>query len=287
MKDFSYIKPAQLGEAVSALKECRDPCLFAGGTDLLVGMKHNLIKPDCIIDLKGIPGLDSFELGDDWRFGALTRVRDVETSKTLQKQLPFLCQAAGSLGSTQVRNKATIGGNLCNASPAGDMATMFLAMDTRLVILSEKGQRQVGVDEFFQGPNLTVLKRDDILTEIRVPREIKNFRGLYLKFSQRKAMDIGMVNMALLLETDSGGTGCKTIRIALGAVAPTPIRARQAEKTVQGQPITSDLIRQAAELAADEARPISDFRASAHYRKALVRKLVEKGLLSLYNESRA
>lgn len=285
MKNFEYIKPDNLDDAIAAFKKYEDAFLLAGGTDILVGMKYDLVTPCYIIDLKGIPSLSTFEYQDGWKFGALTTVRDLEVSETLRKKMPFLCQAASSLGSVQIRNRATIGGNLCNASPAADMATMLLAMDSQTRIVSNDGEKLVALEDFFAGPNRTTLARGEVLTEIIVPQEVENSAGIYIKFGPRKAMDIGMVNVAVLLDADLAGRLCKKIRIALGAVAPTPIRAKQAEDLLNGEVLNPDIINRAAEVASSETSPISDFRASAEYRKELVRTLVARGINSLMEAS--
>jgi len=278
MKNFEYIKPNKLDEAVSILREYDGAFLLAGGTDLLIGMKNNFQKPQYIIDLKGISNIQSFNNQDGWNFGALTTIRDIEVSEVLRQKMPFLCQAASCLGSVQIRNRATIGGNLCTASPAADMANMFLAMDSMIKIVSVDGEKVIGLDEFFTGPKRTILNKSEVLTEIIVPKNVEHFKGLYLKFAPRKAMDIGIVNIAILLDADFESRLCKGIRIALGAVAPTPIRARQAEDLLNGNVLSSDLINNAAEVASSEADPISDFRASAGYRRELVKTLVARGI---------
>ncbi len=286
MKNFDYIKPSNLADAISALKEYENAFLFAGGTDLLVGMKNNSLKPQYIIDLKGISNIKSFEYQEGWHFGALTTIRDIEVSETLQQKMPFLCQAASCLGSIQIRNRATIGGNLCNASPAADMATMFLAMNSQAKIISIDNEKVVGLDKFFTGPNSTILNRDEVLTEIIVPKDAEQFKGVYIKFGPRKAMDIGIVSIVVLLDADFESGLCKRIRIALGAVAPTPIRARQAEGLLSGNALGPDSIDKAAELASSETDPISDFRASAGYRKELVKTLVVRGINTILASNR-
>jgi carbon-monoxide dehydrogenase medium subunit len=211
----------------------------------------------------------------------MTTIRDVEVSEVLQRKLPFLCQAASTVGSVQIRNRATIGGNLCNASPAADVSTMLLAMDSRVNIATGNGEKIVALEDFFTGPNSTILKKGEVLTEIIIPREVEQSRGLYIKFSPRKAMDIGMVNVALLVDAEPGTRLCKKIRIAMGAVAPTPIRAKQAENLLAGKILSPELIDRATEMASLETQPISDFRASANYRKALVKTIVARGIKSI------
>ena len=285
METFEYIKPKNLDNAIDALNTNENAFLLAGGTDLLVGMKYNSIKPECIVDLKEIPGMNTFDGKDGWRFGALTTIRDIETSNRLKKTMPFLNQAAKALGSIQIRNRATIGGNLCNASPCSNFGAMFLAMDAMLKILSKEGERQIALQDFFCGPNQTVLKKGDVLTQIMVPKDAEKSVGIFLKHSAGKSNDLGLVNIAITLQKGSGTNQCKKIAIAMGAVAPTPMRAKKAENILNNTVLTPDLIVKAAKQASKEAAPISDFRASADYRRSLVATMVAKGINTLLKAS--
>jgi carbon-monoxide dehydrogenase medium subunit len=259
--------------------------LLAGGTDLLIGMKTNTVRPNCIIDLKSIPGIDAIEYDSGFKIGALTTVRDIEVSPLIQQKVSALSAAAGTLGSIQIRNRATIGGNLCHGSPAADMAAILLAMNCEVKIVADNGEKTIALDRFFTGPNSTVLGKDEVLSEIIIPKEIEQFRGVYLKHGPRKAMDIGIVNIAVLLDADGKSGLCNQIIIALGAVAPTPIRAKKAEELLNGKMLTPELIQKAAEMASKEAKPISDFRASADYRKELVKSLVAEGIRQILESS--
>jgi carbon-monoxide dehydrogenase medium subunit len=189
-----------------------------------------------------------------------------------------LSEAAGTLGSIQIRNRATIGGNLCHGSPAADMAAILLAMNCEVKIATGNGARTIGLDQFFIAPNRTALQPNEILGQLIIPKEIEQFKGIYLKHGPRKAMDIGMVNIAILLDADAGSGLCNQIMIALGAVAPRPIRAKKAEALLNGNKLKPETIQKAAEAAAGEATPITDFRASAGYRKDLVENLVARGI---------
>jgi carbon-monoxide dehydrogenase medium subunit len=210
-------------------------------------------------------------------------VRDVEVSPLIREKIPALSEAAASLGSIQIRNRATIGGNLCHGSPAADMAAILLAMNCELQIATGNGAKTMGLDQFFTGPNSTVLNRNEVLAQIIIPKEIEQFKGIYLKHGPRKAMDIGIVNIAILLDADVSSGFCNQIMIALGSVAPRPIRAKKAEALLNANRLTPELIQEAAEAASDEATPISDFRASAGYRKDLVKNLVAKGIDQILN----
>lgn len=285
MKNFDYIRPVNMDNAVEALKKNDDAYLLAGGTDLLIGMKNNTVQPKCLIDLKSIPDIDSIEYENGFKLGPLTTIRDIEVSRLIRKKIPALSQAAGTLGSIQIRNRATIGGNLCHASPAADMATILLAMDCQVKIASYKSEKTIGLDQFYTGPNRTVIGRGEMLSEIIIPKDMERFKGVYLKYGPRKAMDIGIVNIALLLDADYERGLCNQIMIALGAVAPTPIRAKGAEELLNGNRLKAGSIGKVAQAAADEARPISDFRASAGYRRDLVRSLVTKGINQILKDN--
>ncbi len=285
MKRFDYVRPGNMQDAIAALQANDEPYLLAGGTDLLIGMKTNAVKPKCLIDLKGIPGLDCIEYNNGFKLGTLTTVQDVEASPLIREKIPALSEAAGTLGSIQIRNRATIGGNLCHGSPAADMAAILLAMNCELQIATGNGTKTIGLDQFFTGPNSTVLNRNEVLSQIIIPKEIEQFKGIYLKHGPRKAMDIGIVNIAILLDADVSGGFCNQIMIALGAVAPRPIRAKKAEALLNANRLTPELIQVAAEAASDEATPITDFRASAAYRKELVKNLIIKCILSILNDS--
>ena len=278
MKRFDYIKPATMEDAIAALKANDEPYLLAGGTDLLVEMKTQAVKPKCLIDLKGISGIAGIEYNNGFKLGTLTTVRDIEVSPLIREKIPALSQAAATLGSIQIRNRATIGGNLCHGSPAADMAAMLLAMNCEVSIASDKGEKTIGLDQFFTGPNSTVVGKHEVLSQIIIPKKMEQFKGVYLKHGPRKAMDIGIVNIAILLDVDLNNRFCNQVMIALGALAPTPIRARKAEALLSGKELKPDRIQKAAEAASDEAKPITDFRATAGYRKDLVKSLVRTGI---------
>ena len=210
--------------------------------------------------------------------GALASIRDIEVSPLIREKIPVLSQAAGTLGSIQIRNRATIGGNLCHGSPAADMSAILLAMNCDVTIVSDKGEKTIGLDQFFTGPNSTILGKDEMLSQIIIPEKMEQFKGVYLKHGPRKAMDIGIVNIAILVDADLNNGLCNQVMIALGAVAPTPIRAKKAEELLNGKELRPDRIQKAAEVASNEAKPITDFRATAGYRKNLVKSLVRTGI---------
>lgn len=285
METFEYIKPKSLEDAVDILNAYDNAQVLAGGTDLLVAMKYNAVRPECILDIKDIPGMNSVEFSDRWQFGALTTIRDIEVSDRLGQAMPFLTQAAQALGSVQIRNRATLGGNLCNASPCSNFGAMFLAMDATLEIMSKNGPARISLADFFLAPNRTALKKGEILSRIILPPKTDGWEGIFLKHSTGKSNDLGLVNIAITLQRDPDNSFCKKINIAMGAVAPTPVRAKKAEALLVHQPLTPERISKAAQQASQEASPITDFRATADYRRSLVTNMVEKGIRSLLHPS--
>ena len=278
MKRFDYIRPGTMEDAIAALQANDEAHLLAGGTDLLIGIKTKAVKPKCLIDMKGISGIDGIEYNNGFKLGAMTTVRDIEVSPLIREKIPVLSQAAATLGSIQIRNRATIGGNLCHGSPAADMAAILLAMNCKVSIASDEGERTIGLDQFFTGPNSTVVGKHEVLSQIIIPKKMEQFKGVYLKHGPRKAMDIGIVNIAIVLDADLTKGLCNQVMIALGAVAPAPIRAKKAEALLNGKELKPERIQKVAEAAADEAKPITDFRATAGYRKDLVKSLVVTGI---------
>ena len=286
MKRFDYLRPDNMADAIAALQATEEPCVLAGGTDLLIRLKTRTVKPQCLIDLKGIPDLDAIQYDNGFKLGALTTVRDIEVSPLIREKIPVLSEAAATLGSIQIRNRATVGGNLCHGSPAADMAAILLAMNSKVEIATGTGARTIELDQFFSAPNQTALKPNEVLSQIIIPEEIERFKGIYLKHGPRKAMDIGIVNIAIVLDADAASGLCNQIMIALGAVAPRPIRARKAEALLNGAKLNPEAIKKAAGAAADEATPITDFRASAGYRKDLVKNLVARGINQILKSNR-
>lgn len=278
MKRFDYLKPGSMGDAISALKEHEQPFLLAGGTDLLVAMKTDAVRARCLIDLKGIPGMDAVGYDNGFTIGPLSTIRELEMSPLVREKLPVLSEAAATLGSVQIRNRATIGGNLCHGSPAADMAVVLLAMDSEVSIASRDGERRTKLDRFFSGPGSTAVGVEEVLAGIHIPKELEHYKGVYLKHGPRRAMDIGIVNIAILMEADFSSQICKHVMIAMGAVGPTPLRAVAAEKILNGNRLTPEMIEKASEAASTEAKPITDFRASADYRRAMVAGLVSRGI---------
>jgi len=270
---FQYLESTSIEEAISILSRYDGKAkIIAGGTDLLVQMRNKAIRPEYLVDIGRIPELDYIKEGNNGlRIGALTTIRALEKSDELHQVYPVISQAAGQLGSVAIRNMGTLGGNLCNAAPSAETAPALIGLSARAKIVGPDGERVVPLEDFFAGPGETGLKKGELLVEIQVPPMPPDTKAVYLKHAIRGSIDLAIVGVAAIvtLEPDSGI--CKDIKIVLGAVAPTPMRARQAEEIIKGKKIDDALIDKCAQVASDESRPITDVRASAEYRKEMVR----------------
>jgi aerobic carbon-monoxide dehydrogenase medium subunit len=276
-------QPTSLQEASRLLKENGPGGRFlAGGTDLVIAMKEKGLVPKYVVDLKRIPGLTGIRENTDGSItiGALTTMREIEISPLLRRKYPFLAQSAAEVGSIQIRNRATVGGNMANATPSADTAPSLIALDATAKIVGVNGGRTVALEEFFRGPGQSVLGADEILTEITIPKSSSRRVGEYIKFSPREMMDLAYVGVAVAYTFGERERRCEGVRIVLGAVAPTPIRARRAEAAVEGQLLTEALAEKAGEIAAEESKPISDVRSSADYRRAMVGAMTKRALLN-------
>jgi carbon-monoxide dehydrogenase medium subunit len=276
---FNYLAPTTLDEALSLLANYKAKAkVIAGGTDLVPKLKRREIKaPDYVIDIKGIPGLNKIKPnGSGLTIDALVTIGDVEASPQIRQKFAVLAQAAQSMASPQVRHRGTIAGNICNAVPSADSAPALLTLGAKFKIISQKGQRMVGIEDFFTGPNQTILSDDEILREIQIADMPPKSQGVYLKLTPRRAMDLAIVGVAVVVIPQD--EICQDIRIALGAVAPTPIRAKKAEAVLKGQKLDDKLIEKAAQTAASQSNPIDDHRASAEYRRDMVEVLVRRAI---------
>ncbi|MCP4165399.1 MAG: xanthine dehydrogenase family protein subunit M [Chloroflexi bacterium] len=279
MKSFEYFEPSTLEEAVYLLERYNGRAsVLAGGTDLLVEMKEGLRTPAYVINIKHIAGMDylSYDEEEGLRIGSLVTIRAVETSQIVQKKYAGLAQAASDLGSIQIRNRATVAGNICRASPSADTLPSLIADQATIRVFGSRGERNILLEKFFAGPGQTVLTQDEVLTEIIVPAPPPRTGKVYFKHGRRKAMELASVGVAVTLTLESDI--CQDIRIVLGAVAPTPIRALKAEEVLRNNSIDRLDIAAAAQAAMVESRPISDVRSSADYRREMVRVLTSRAI---------
>jgi len=278
------VQPKSLTEALTLLAQHRETArVFAGGTDLVPQLRRREIPtPRYVIDLKSLGELEgmTYHEGTGLRIGPLTTIKAMAESPAVLDHFPALAQAASSMASPQVRSRGTFAGNICNAVPSADSAPALLVFDATVLLKGPNGERRVPLDRFFTGPRETVIGPDEILFEIAVPAPAPASRSTYLKLSPRHSMDLAIVGVAArgVLE---GGV-CKEVRIALGAVAPTPIREVAAEGMLQGKRITPELIEEAARNAITTCSPIDDHRASAEYRCDMVYAMTRRALYHVF-----
>ncbi len=283
---LEYLEPKTIQEACSLLSQHKEKArVIAGGTDLLPMMKRREVVPQYLIGLKNIPDLDyvRYSESDGLRFGALATLHAIETSPIIKEKFNALFQAAYSMASAQIRNRGTVGGNLCSAIPSADTAPALIALGARLKLISPRGERTIPVEEFFTGVRETALGEGELLVEVQVPNLPPHSGGVYLKHTLRRAMDLAIVGVAVVITSENGA--CKDVKIALGAVAPTPIRASKAEKVLKGKVLEDSLVEQAAKEAAGEARPISDIRSSLEYRREMVEVLTRRAVKQAWEKA--
>ncbi len=273
---FELLQPRELQQALELKKSYGEKAkVLAGGTDLLVLLKDQKLKAEKVLSLGGIRNLNFIRLeeGRGVTLGALATHGAVAASPIIQDKFPDLAEACAQVGAVQIQNLGTVCGNLCNASPAADAAPPLLLLDAILTLASTRGERSVSIHDFFLGPRRTVLQGDEILKEIFIPQPAGRRGATYIKLGQRKAMEIAIVGVGVAVYLNGSDRDVTECRIAMASVAPTPLRARKGEEILKGQEISDRLIEEAAEVAAEEASPISDIRAGRQYRLDMIRVL--------------
>ena len=278
MNAFEYFSPKTLAEASEILSRYHGEArAVAGGTDLLLKMKAGRIAPKAIVNIKRLPELRGLTFNSHLTLGALTTLEEIRRSPIIREHYPALSEAANTMASVQIRNLATVGGNMCNAAPSADLAPILIALNATAVIAGVTGERRLPLDEFFTGAGQTVLKPGELLVSVEAPPPAGP--SLYLKLSPREHMDIAVVGVGLALcGYNSLSQQCDSARVVLGAVAPIPLRARKAEAELESGALIMERIARAAKFAAEECQPIDDVRGSAWYRRRMVAVLTRRGL---------
>lgn len=280
MKNFEFQRPETIEDALKAIDGMGERCkIVAGGTNLVPNLRSGALRPELVIDLGGIEQLKKIELdGETVKIGAMATFAEIIGSSVIKERASILWEAASHIAGPLVRNRATLGGNLVDASPAADSAVPLLALDVEVTLLGNSGERAVSLGEFFLGYRKVDLKPGELLTGVSFKAPADNISQAFYKLGRRGAMAISVVSAGVLLEANQAG--CLRARIALGAVAPTPIRALAAEQVLVGSQIDAKLADSAGELASAATDPVSDIRATADYRSkvcgVLVRRLVMK-----------
>jgi len=301
MKKFDYLKPRTIEEALTLLaRHGKNAALIAGGTDVIVMIKQKAIAPDVLISLQGIPGLDRIRYNGSLSMGAMVTHRAIEKSEDIRRNFSALSDAADFLGSVQIRNVATIGGNICTAAPSADTATPLLVLGAKVKIKSLAGERVIPIEDFFRGPGKTALEPGEMVEELVLPSPPSNTGSAYHKLQRRLALDLPILGVSVFLsldrnritssdmlstaspissilhEMENDGILCQEVRIALGVAAPTPMRAVKAEALLRGKKISDELLADVAETAAQEAQPRDTLRGESWYRRDMIRVLIKR-----------
>lgn len=288
MKNFDYKLPASLDELTDMLSRGEHTVrLLAGGTDLVVAMRGHRITPELVIDTKRVEELNELSFNDHTMIlGASVTCRTVCRDPQIVKNFPALIDCATLIGGTQIQNRATLGGNLCNAAPSADTIPALIVLKAQTNICGPHGNRQVPVEEFCTGPGQTILEPNEILVSFSIPLPRQHEGAFFIRFIPRNDMDIAIANAAASIVIDSNGETIIEGRVAIGAVAPTPLYVSDVEPVLSGQPIADDVIAQAADIARQAARPITDMRGTVDQRKHLTEVLVRRALNGAVNRAR-
>jgi carbon-monoxide dehydrogenase medium subunit len=301
MKKYDYFKPKTIEEALALSAQYGGKAKWiAGGTDVIVMIKQKTMAPDALISLQAIQGLDQIKFNGALTIGPMVTHRAIEKSEIIRKNFSALTDAADYLGSVQIRNVATLGGNICSAAPSADTATPLLVLGTRVKIRSIEEERTLPIEEFFKGPGETVVKPGELLQELFIPKLLPNTGSAYYKLQRRLALDLPILGVSVLLSLDKDRVTCsdmlcttspissilhrmeedeivcREVRIALGVAAPTPMRAVKAEALLRGRKLSDELLEEVANTASREAQPRDTLRGEAWYRKDMIRVLVKR-----------
>jgi CO/xanthine dehydrogenase FAD-binding subunit len=284
--EFSFFKSGDLTETLNFLgqmvKQNQGAHLIAGGTNILVDIRQGTVKPACLIDIGAIPELRKIEETEGTvKLGGSVTLHEIIKSRLLKECCDFLVNAAQSVGSPQVRNRATVGGNIISASPAADMVPPLMALGAEVVLQGENSTRAVPLEHFMKGPKLTDRKSNEILVSVNFKRLEKEQKGIFFKLGKRNSMAVSIVNLSIVVTPSRDNSFLKDIRIAMGAIGPLALRMVEAEKILLSGPISEERIVKAAEAASAMSQPISDIRGSKEYRRSMVKRCLKEQLSKL------
>ncbi len=286
MKNFDYLEPATVAEACALLKERGGEAkVFAGGSHVTILMKQGLYQPTALVNIKKIAELKGirFDPAEGLSIGALVTHRELETSALVKEKFPVLCEAEREVANIRVRNMGTVGGNLASGEPLTDLSQIFIALDGKLEILGPNGRRAIGVEDLFVDFYTTSLAEDEILTRVVLPPLPAQSGIDYIRFSSSSVVDKPCAGVAVRLTLDQKAV--QVARVVLGCVGPTPARARRAEASLTGKPISPESAAAAGKIASQECSPTDDLRGSAHYKRAIVGTLVKRAALKAYERA--
>jgi aerobic carbon-monoxide dehydrogenase medium subunit len=278
MQEFEYLMPTTVDEAISLLVGHGERARYiSGGTDVMVKVKEGKIHPHCLVSLRHLQGLDRIDYKDgELRIGATVTHRMLELSPVIKKHFPILIDAVSHIGSVQIRNVATIGGNIVNAVPSADGAIPLITLGARVRIRGPKGERSMALEDLFIGPGQTLLETGEILLEFVVPPHPPGTGSAYVKHTRREAMELPLLGVAVLISLAEDMVTCAEARIGLGVLAPTPMRAKNAESLLRGRELSEDVLKEAGKAAAEECKARDSIRGEAWYRRDMVEVLVPR-----------
>ena len=282
---FNYFRPNTIEETLRLMSKFgAQSKILVGGTDLTSGVRSGkIVLPENIIEIGHVKELNFIDdAADIVNVGATTKLSEIISSPIIKSKVPILAEAVSSMASFQVRNMGTIGGNLCNASPAADTAPPLLVLDAMIEVMNIKSKRRIPIDQFFTGPSKTAAGPDEIVTKIQIPKQQPTDRWDFVKLGRRKALTLSIISIAALAKIVDNRF--QDVKIALGAVAPTPLRAKKAETFLKGRSASEDVIDEASQIVRDEINPISDVRASKEYRREMAYTITKKMLMNLSSD---
>ena len=288
MRDFEFLEPRTVTEASAMLAtHGEDARVMAGGTALVLAMRQRLLNPSHLVWLGGVPGLDGIAVDSSGalRVGALALHHDLETHPAVRTRFPVLSSMAARVANAQIRNAATVGGNLCHGDPASDPPACLLALDARVRAVTNEGEREIKLEDFFTGYYENALRPHEVVTEVHVPPLAADAVAVYMRFTTTAAESRPLVAVGAVVRQDAQRT-CRGARVVVGAVSATPTRLRAVEDLVNGRRLDADTLARAGELAAESVKPLEDFRASADYRAHVTGVIVRRVLESAAAEAR-
>lgn len=288
MRNFEWLEPGSVSEASRLLSSLGEGAkVMAAGTSLLLLMRQRIYSPSHVVSLGRVPGLDyvGYDPKGGLRVGAMTRHVTLERHPTVQKVYPMISEMARRVANPQIRNRGTLGGNLCHGDPQSDPPACLMALGASVKVVGEKGERVIPLEGLYADFYETVLEPSEILTEIQVPPPAKGEVGVYTRFTTTPAEDRPLLGIGVVLSLDGRDT-CREARMALGASTPIPVRAREAEALLRGQPLRGEVLARAGEAATSGLRLLDDFRGSAGYRREIIKVMVRRTLIRALERAR-
>ncbi|MBU4484045.1 xanthine dehydrogenase family protein subunit M [bacterium] len=271
--EFNYIKPSSVADAIEALSESKNGCVLSGGTDLVCWLREGFVTPDVVVDIKDIEKLKEITFKDNTlTIGALVTFAEIIESEVIREKFPLLIESSKMVASTGVRNRATMVGNICSAVPSCEAGTPLLVYEASVVVNGSNGERKIHISDWFKGPKKTALNRGEFVTSIDIQYPERKHGSCYVKLGRYKGEDLAQASVAILILDKN------EYRVAFGAVAPTPVRAKNIELELFGKALSDELIKKCKDLVGRDISPITDIRSTKEYREHMIKVMLERGL---------